>query len=136
MKSKTHLLKKALWLKNLFLTACLILVAMPVLSQTRTVTGTVTDTSGDALIGVSILVQGTSNGVVTNLDGKYTLTNVPENGTLTFSYIGMLPQDIKSERTFGYQCDIERGFTAVGRNYRNRLWCCKGQRPDGSHYRS
>ena len=95
MKSKTHLLKKALWLKNLFLTACLILVAMPVLSQTRTVTGTVTDTSGDALIGVSILVQGTSNGVVTDLDGKYTLTNVPENGTLTFSYIGMLPQDIK-----------------------------------------
>ena len=87
MKSKTHLLKKALWLKNLFLTACLILVAMPVLSQTRTVTGTVTDTSGDALIGVSILVQGTSNGVVTDLDGKYTLTNVPENGTLTFSYI-------------------------------------------------
>ena len=95
MKSKTHLQKKALWLKNLFLTACLILVAMPVLSQTRTVTGTVTDTSGDALIGVSILVQGTSNGVVTDLDGKYTLTNVPENGTLTFSYIGMLPQDIK-----------------------------------------
>ena len=87
MKSKTHLLKKALWLKNLFLTACLILVAMPVLSQTRTVTGTVTDTSGDALIGVSILVQGTSNGVVTDLDGKYTLTNVPENGT----YFGDIP---------------------------------------------
>ena len=134
MKSKTHLLKKALWLKNLFLTACLILVAMPVLSQTRTVTGTVTDTSGDALIGVSILVQGTSNGVVTDLDGKYTLTNVPENGTLTFSYIGMLPQDIKVNGRSAI--NIERGFTAVGRNYRNRLWCCKGQRPDGSHYRS
>jgi len=94
MKSKTHLLKEAIGLKNLFLMVCLLLVAMPAFSQTRTVTGTVTDSSGEPLIGVSILVQGTGNGVVTDLDGKYTLNNVQGNATLAISYIGMLPQYI------------------------------------------
>lgn len=95
MKNKNTSSEKSLWLKNLFLAVCLLLAAMPVFSQTRTVTGTVTDALGDPLIGVSILVQGTSNGVVTDIDGKYTLANVPENGTLTLSYIGMLSQDVK-----------------------------------------
>lgn len=81
--------------KEFILVVCLLLAAMPVFSQTRTVTGTVTDALGDPLIGVSILVQGTNNGVVTDIDGKYTLANVPENGTLTLSYIGMLSQDVK-----------------------------------------
>ena len=72
-----------------------LLAAMPVFSQTKTVTGIVTDVLGDPLIGVSILVQGTSNGVVTDIDGKYTLKDVPENGTLTLSYIGMLSQNVK-----------------------------------------
>lgn len=95
MKNKNTSSEKSLWLKNLFLAVCLLLAAMPVFSQTRTVTGTVTDALGDPLIGVSILVQGTSNGVVTDIDGKYALANVPENGTLTLSYIGMLSQDVK-----------------------------------------
>lgn len=95
MKNKNTSSEKSLWLKNLFLAVCLLLAVMPVFSQTRTVTGTVTDALGDPLIGVSILVQGTNNGVVTDIDGKYTLANVPENGTLTLSYIGMLSQDVK-----------------------------------------
>ena len=95
MKSKAHLLKRAIWLKSLFLTACLLLATIPAFSQTKTVTGTVTDAAGDALIGVSILVQGSNNGVVTDLDGKYTLNNVPENATLIISYIGMLTQEVK-----------------------------------------
>ena len=94
MKNKNTSSKKSLWLKNLFLMVCL-LAAMPVFSQTKTVTGIVTDVLGDPLIGVSILVQGTSNGVVTDIDGKYTLKDVPENGTLTLSYIGMLSQNVK-----------------------------------------
>lgn len=95
MKKETHLQRKALRLKNLFLTACLLLAAIPVFSQTKTVTGTVTDTSGEALIGASVLVQGTTNGVITDIDGKYTLKQVPENGTLFFSYIGTLSQSVK-----------------------------------------
>ena len=94
MKNKVHLLKKALWLKSLFLVTCLLLAVMPAFSQTGTVTGTVTDVSDEPLVGVSILVQGTQNGVVTDFDGKYILNNVQENATLTISYIGMLPQHI------------------------------------------
>ena len=59
--------------------------------QGITVSGTVTEAAtGDPAIGVSILVKGTTNGTVTDIDGNYTLPNVPENATLVFSYIGML----------------------------------------------
>lgn len=74
---------------------CLLLITIPAFSQTKTVTGTVTDGAGETLIGVSIMVEGAENGVVTDLHGKYTLSNVPENGVLIVSYLGMLPQNIK-----------------------------------------
>ena len=95
MKRNTHLLKKPSGLKSLFLMVCLLLITIPAFSQTKTVTGTVTDGAGETLIGVSIMVEGAENGVVTDLHGKYTLSNVPENGILIVSYLGMLPQNIK-----------------------------------------
>lgn len=52
------------------------------------VSGTVTDSSGETLIGASVLVQGTTNGTVTDFDGHYELTNVAENAMLEFSYMG------------------------------------------------
>lgn len=67
---------------------------MPAFSQTKTVTGTVTDVLGEPLIGASVLVQGTSNGVITNIDGKYSIQVTPEN-TLEFSYVGMQKQAIR-----------------------------------------
>jgi len=58
--------------------------------QQINVTGTVTEgTTGDPAIGVSVLVKGTALGTVTDIDGKYSLSNVPNNATLVFSYIGM-----------------------------------------------
>ena len=51
---------------------------MPAFSQTKTVTGTVTDVLGEPLIGASVLVQGTSNGVITNIDGKYSIQVTPK----------------------------------------------------------
>ena len=63
MKKKPKLpMKRAFWLKNLFLIACLLLTAIPGFSQNKTVTGTVVDATGEALIGASVLQQGTSNG--------------------------------------------------------------------------
>ncbi|WP_418893170.1 SusC/RagA family TonB-linked outer membrane protein [Limibacterium fermenti] len=60
-----------------------------------TVKGVVTESaSGQPAIGVSVLVKGSSNGTVTDIDGNYTLTNVPDNATLVFSYIGMLTQEV------------------------------------------
>ena len=95
MKKKPKLpMKRAFWLKNLFLTACLLLAATPSFSQNKTVTGTVTDATGEPLIGASVLQQGTSNGVITDIDGKYSI-QVPPEATLEFSYVGMVKQAVK-----------------------------------------
>lgn len=69
----------------------LLLVPLFAFSQQHlNVTGTVTEKStGDPAIGVSVLVKGTTNGTVTDINGKYNLSNVPSNATLVFSYIGM-----------------------------------------------
>jgi TonB-linked SusC/RagA family outer membrane protein len=60
-------------------------------AQQTSVSGTVTEGgTGDPAIGVSVLVKGTTNGTVTDIDGNYTLSNVSGEATLVFSYIGML----------------------------------------------
>ena len=58
-----------------------------------TITGVVTDDANEALIGATILEQGTTNGTTTNVDGRYTLTVQP-GATLEFSYIGFESQII------------------------------------------
>ena len=59
--------------------------------KTKTITGTIVDQSGEPVIGASIVVKGTSNGTITDIDGNYTLANVPENSTINISYIGYQP---------------------------------------------
>jgi len=58
-----------------------------------TVTGTVTDTDGESIPGVTVFVPGTTTGTATDLMGKYSIT-VPEEATLSFSYIGYVTQSI------------------------------------------
>ncbi|MFI1744574.1 SusC/RagA family TonB-linked outer membrane protein [Thalassobellus sediminis] len=58
-----------------------------------TVSGSVSDQNGP-LPGVSVIVEGTTNGVATDFDGNYTLNNVPSNGTLVFSYVGYVSQNV------------------------------------------
>ncbi len=54
----------------------------------KTVTGTITDTNGDAVIGATVLIEGTTTGTATDFEGKYSL-NVPgDNSVLVFSYTG------------------------------------------------
>lgn len=62
-------------------------------AQTIAVSGTVTDPTGEPLIGASILAQGTSTGTSTDIDGHYTI-NVASNATLVFSYVGYDPQTV------------------------------------------
>ncbi len=62
--------------------------------QGKTITGKVVDANGEPIIGATILIKGTSQGTVTNMNGNYTLTNVPEDAILQFSYVGMEPQEI------------------------------------------
>ena len=60
----------------------------------KTVTGTVVDATGEPMIGVSILVDGTTNGGVTDFDGNFSIKDVPENGVLKISYVGFKDQKI------------------------------------------
>ncbi|MDL2282218.1 TonB-dependent receptor [Parabacteroides sp. OttesenSCG-928-G06] len=62
--------------------------------QTRTITGTVSDSYGP-VIGANVVIKGTTNGMATDIDGNFTLANVPEGATLQISYIGYLTQEIK-----------------------------------------
>lgn len=64
-------------------------------AQTIKVSGTVTDSSNEPVIGVSVLVKGTTTGTSTDLDGKYELT-VPSGATVEFSCIGYISQTFKA----------------------------------------
>ncbi len=58
------------------------------------VSGTVTDTNGEAIIGASVMVKGTSNGTITDFDGNYQLSHVNTDDVLEFSYMGYESQSI------------------------------------------
>ena len=60
----------------------------------KTVTGTVKDATGEPMIGVSVIVDGTSIGGVTDFDGNFTIQKVPNNGVLKFSYVGFKDQKV------------------------------------------
>lgn len=62
--------------------------------QGITVTGKVVDATGEPLPGVNIVVQGTTTGAVTDLEGNYTVTVPDENATLVFSFVGFLMEEV------------------------------------------
>ena len=72
----------------------LIVLLPKVEAQQFTVSGTVTDSEGTALPGVNVLEKGTTNGAVTNLDGKYSILVGTPDAILSFSYIGYLTEEI------------------------------------------
>ncbi len=79
--------------------------------QEVTVRGLVTDVNNMPLIGVTVLVEGTTTGTVTNLDGNFTLENVPPNSNLEVSYVGMttklIPLDGRTTLNIVLQDDTE-----------------------------
>ena len=78
-----------------FFTLLLSVFAFSISAQNVTVNGTVTDDTGLEVIGATVIVAGdASRGTVTDFDGKYTLSNVPSNGSLQISYVGMVTQTI------------------------------------------
>ena len=66
---------------------------METVQQNQTISGRITDTSGEPVIGASVVVKGTTNGTITDFDGKFSL-NAPAQGTLTISYIGYKKMEI------------------------------------------
>ena len=72
----------------------LLTFVLSVFAQNITVTGTVTEANGDPLIGVSVQVQGTTMGALTNLSGEFNLPNVAPTAHLVFSFMGMETQTV------------------------------------------
>ncbi len=61
------------------------------------ISGKVTDESGEPLPGVAVMVKGSNIGTTTNAEGVYHLSEVPENATLLFSFVGMKAQELAIE---------------------------------------
>ena len=73
--------------------------------QAKKITGTVTDAMGP-VIGASVVVKGTSNGVATDFDGNFTLS-VNQGQTIVVSYIGYVSKEIKIDSRNNYQITLE-----------------------------
>ena len=70
--------------------------SVDIVQQQKTVTGLVIDANGEPVLGANIIIKSNpTQGTVTDMDGKFTLTNVPTGSVLVVSYIGYLPQEIK-----------------------------------------
>lgn len=73
--------------------AMLLMCATFAYAQSK-VNGRVADTSGEPIIGASVMVQGTSNGGVTDINGNFTVNNVPAKAILKVSYVGYVAQSV------------------------------------------
>lgn len=83
---------------KLFLLSCIMLlcgvIASPLYGQSRTVSGVVQDDNGDPLYGAFVVEKGTTNGVSTDIDGKFSIV-APADAVLEFQFIGYLTQEIQ-----------------------------------------
>ncbi len=81
--------------KSIFL-FCLFLVTVnpSVFAQGKTVTGNVTDNSGEVLPGVAVMIKGTTSGTITDINGNYSISDVSNQNVLVFTFIGMVSQEI------------------------------------------
>ena len=87
MKEKRHLLRRLLLL-------ALVAVCSTIAMAQNRVTGKIVDADGEPVIGASVMVKGTSNGAVTDLDGLFTIQNVPAKASLVVSYVGYTTQTV------------------------------------------
>lgn len=74
--------------QRLFFVVLFSVLAVGAFAQSKTVSGTVLDNTGESVIGASVLVKGTTNGTITDIDGKYVIQNVPADGIIQISFVG------------------------------------------------
>ena len=79
--------------KNILLLMLCLLGSIGAMAQTKPITGTVTDALGETVIGASVVEVGTTNGTITDIDGKFTL-NMNPNGKIRVSFVGYETQTI------------------------------------------
>lgn len=77
-------------------------------------TGKVTDSSGAPLPGVTVVVKGTVQGTITDMDGRYSLANVPGDGVLVFSFVGMKTREISVDNRNNFHIVLDEETIGVG----------------------
>ncbi|MDR0758435.1 MAG: carboxypeptidase-like regulatory domain-containing protein, partial [Tannerella sp.] len=87
-------MKKRKFLKTVLIISLLLGSNTWIMAQKTIVSGTVKDHTGEALVGVSILVEGTTTGTVTDFDGAYSMDVPGSSSVLKFSYIGYVTQSV------------------------------------------
>ena len=80
--------------KFLCLSLFFLLLNAVVVAQNLRIKGNISDEHGDAIIGASVLVQGTSSGIISDMDGNFSL-DVPINSTLEISFVGYVTEYVK-----------------------------------------
>ena len=94
------------------LSMMLLLIGVVVHGQEQKVTGTVTDDTGEALPGATILVKGQSNGTITDVDGSYAM-NVNPTDVLIISFVGYLPVEVKVGKQTTISVQLESDLTSL-----------------------
>lgn len=90
--------KSERFFKALLLLLLFLMASYNSFSQGIQVTGTVKDSKGEVIAGVNVVVKGTTNGTITGADGSFTLSGVPPEGTLLFTFIGYTAQEVPVNR--------------------------------------
>lgn len=95
--NQKNLIKKYTYAGKFILSVACLICSLGLYAQSgkMNVSGTVTDDTGEPLVGVNIVEKGTTNGISTDINGQFTLPNVPSDGTLEFRYIGFETQEVK-----------------------------------------
>ena len=89
--------RKSIQLQRALLLPAAFTLSLGMMAQNVTISGRVTDETGEGAIGANVKVKGTSNGCITDMDGRYTITGVNPNSTIVISYVGYDTQEIKME---------------------------------------
>ncbi len=72
-----------------------VVLATTAFAQERTISGRITDDTGEGLPGVNVILKGTTTGTTSDIDGNYKLTVPQDGGTLVFSFIGLATQEVE-----------------------------------------
>lgn len=87
--------QQTLFLRRICSTFLLSIFYLLSFAQGRQISGVIKDATGEPMIGVNVLVKGTTNGAITDFDGKFTLSGVKDSDVLVVSYIGFTAQEVK-----------------------------------------
>ena len=97
-------------------------VSPAVAQQQPTVSGKVTDESGQPLPGVTVVIKGTTQGTVTDADGEYSISSLPDYATLRFSFVGMRTQEVVVGDQTRINVEMVVDAIGIGRGCGSRVW--------------